>query len=112
MFSYDIKLQCVTNVDAVFECLKHMSVFPLSCFSFYIWCSLFFSSFFFSLQTKLKSFLEKVIIPEPMVRSLVDGGVNEAYMEYMLALDTKIAYIDSTGMFCHVMSCTASCPIV
>jgi hypothetical protein len=48
-------------------------------------------------ESKLKSFLDCIVLPERMIRTLVEGNVDEEYMKHIVLLDEKIHYSDNTS---------------
>ena len=50
-----------------------------------------------AVEGKLKSFLDQVILPEKMIKVLVEGNVDDEYMKNIVLLDEKLHYCDSTS---------------
>lgn len=44
-------------------------------------------------EAQLQKFLDKMVLPPDMVATLTGRDVNDAYVEYILNLNAKIAYV-------------------
>lgn len=44
-------------------------------------------------EAQLQKFLDKMVLPPDMVATLTGKDVNDAYVEYLLNLNAKIAYV-------------------
>ena len=51
-------------------------------------------------ETQLSGFIDNLVVPPQLVRSISEGEVNEAYLEYVLELNKKVAFAkqESTAM--------------
>ena len=51
-------------------------------------------------ETQLSGFIDNLVVPPQLVSSISEGEVNEAYLEYVLELNKKVAFAkqESTAM--------------
>jgi len=53
-----------------------------------------------SAEGELSSFIQQIVVPPDLISSICEGEVNEAYLEYVIELNKKVAFArkDSTAM--------------